>query len=110
MRIIFAVLAFLYLGDAAFAQSCGTGGKVSFAAQTENGFPFPASAPEGLITKLKSEQCGFTAVWVPSELAKSTSCKFGQVFDVVGTETKPVPPGGPFGGNMLVVTSMTCRN
>ncbi len=107
MHFFVSLLFLLLLATAASAQSCGSGSTISFQADTERGFPL---RPQGIIVKLKQEQCGFTALWVAADLIGPATehCKFGQVMSVAGTESKPVPSGGPFGGTMLVVTKLDC--
>jgi hypothetical protein len=108
MRTIFSLVTFFCLTTTAFAQ-CGAGGNFEFDARTERGF----SNGKSIIAKLEKEQCGFVALWIPAaivDLPANAGCKFGQVWTVSGNETKPVPSGGPFTGNMLVVTKQVCKN
>jgi len=86
--ILLAVVLLLMPGAHALADDCPSGSELEFEAETEAGHPFP----NGLLVKLKREQCGVVAIWIPPELVqKQPNCRFGDVFTVFGSGTRPVP-------------------
>jgi hypothetical protein len=99
-------LALLAASAARAADDCPSGSELEFEAETEAGHPFPS----GLLVKLRREQCGVVALWLPPSLVQQQpNCKFGDVFTVFGSGTRPVPANRwGLTGKMLVVFEMEC--
>lgn len=110
MRLMVLVLAAVVLsagGAVADDDECPSGSELEFEAETEAGHPFPG----GLLVKLRREQCGVVALWMPPSLVrKYPKCRFGDVFTVFGSELRPVPENRwGLTGKMLVVFEMECE-
>lgn len=104
--ILLAVVLLLMPAAPAFADDCPSGNELEFEAETEAGHPFS----NGLLVKLRREQCGVVAIWIPPALVqKQPNCRFGDVFTVFGSGTRPVPSNRwGLTGKMLVVFEMEC--
>lgn len=108
MRTLILVIALLVLPftHALAEADCPSGSELEFEAETEAGHPFPS----GLLVKLRREQCGVVALWLPAALVQQQpNCRFGDVFTVFGSGTRPVPTNRwGLSGKMLVVFDMEC--
>lgn len=103
-----ALLVAMLSSSGARADDCRADGEYEFEADTEIGHIIRG---QGIVVKLKAEQCGFAALWLTDEAIKNggEKCKFGGTWSVSGSESKSVPAGAPFSGKMLVVASVECE-